>query len=244
MRLDQYLVELKKMRSRTQAKEFIQQGKVRVDGAIITKASHPCEKGCLVEIADDAGLEWVARSAQKLHGALERLGIDLTGKTCLDVGQSTGGFTQAMLKQNAEVVVGIDVGKDQLNEEIKNLPNVHCYESFDARDLSKLKGEWLFDFFAVDVSFISVLKIFDGDKDLVSGAKQPVEGLVLIKPQFEVGKKNVKKGGLVDAPLIHLECEKLVLEGFSKMGVEVLDYFPSSLKGKDGNQEFICHITL
>lgn len=244
MRLDQYLVELKKMRSRTQAKEFIQQGKVRVDGAIITKASHPCEEGCLVEIADDAGLEWVARSAQKLHGALERLGIDLTGKTCLDVGQSTGGFTQAMLKQNAEVVVGIDVGKDQLNEEIKNLPNVHCYESFDARDLSKLKGEWLFDFFAVDVSFISVLKIFDGIKELVSEVERPVEGLVLIKPQFEVGKKNVKKGGLVEAPLIHLECEKQVLEGFSKMGVKVLDYFPSSLKGKDGNQEFICHITL
>ncbi|MGH1469274.1 MAG: SAM-dependent methyltransferase, partial [Bdellovibrionales bacterium] len=152
MRLDQYLVELKKMRSRTQAKEFIQQGKVKVSGVVITKASHPCEEGCLVEIVDDEGLEWVARSGQKLYGALESLCVDLRGKTCLDVGQSTGGFTQAMLKRGAKEIVGIDVGRGQLNTEIKGLPNVHCYEAFDARDLGKLKEKWVFDFFAVDVS--------------------------------------------------------------------------------------------
>ncbi len=243
MRLDQYLVKIKKMRSRVQAKDFIQNGKVKVNGRLVTKASCLCNLNTEIQIINNADVKWVARSGQKLYKALKHLNLDLMGKTCLDVGQSTGGFTQAMLKKNAKTVVGIDVGKDQLDKEIKSLTNVYCYESFDARELLKLKDQWDIDFFAVDVSFISVLKIFKGLKDLVCG-DFPINGLLLIKPQFEVGKNEVKKGGLVDLPLIHLECEKKILTKLVKMGAVILDYFPSSLKGRDGNQEFICYISI
>lgn len=242
MRLDQYLVEMNKARSRTQAKEIIESGMVKVDGRVVKKASYNFREGSVFEVVDTAGLlEWVARSGEKLYDALNRLNISLEGKTCLDVGQSTGGFSQAMLKKEAGSIVGVDVGKGQLNEGIRSNPNVHCYESFDARELIKLKDEWTVGFFAVDVSFISVLKVMPGVCDIVDKA---VEGILLIKPQFEVGKRNVKKGGLVEAPLIHLECEKHVLLGLEGMGIQILDYFPSSVRGRDGNQEFICHIIM
>ncbi len=243
MRLDQYLVNIKIMRSRAQAKDFIQRGKVKVNGHLVTKASYFCNLDTKIQIIDDANIQWVARSGQKLYGALKRLNLDLTGKTCLDVGQSKGGFTQAMLKKNAGVVVGVDVGKNQVDKGIRDLANVYCYESFDARELLKLKGQWSIDFFAVDVSFISVLKIFQGLKDLVC-RDFPIKGFLLIKPQFEVGEKKVKKGGLVHLPLIHLECEKKVLAGLVSMGAIILDYFPSSLRGRDGNEEFICYISI
>ncbi len=242
MRLDQYLVSIQKVRSRTQAKDLIEAGLVKVDGLVVKKASFSFREGAALEISnEDEHLQWVARSGEKLYGALNRLGVGLSGKTCLDVGQSTGGFTQAMLKKGALMVVGVDVGKEQLDEKIRNHPSVKAYESFDARDLGKLKAEWSVDFFAADVSFISILKVMPGILDIVD---KPVEGILLIKPQFEVGKKNVKKGGLVEVPLIHLDCEKQVLSGLEGMGVQILDYFPSSLRGKDGNQEFICYISV
>lgn len=240
-RLDQILVDKKIARSRAQAKEHIKNSKVSVNGRVVVKASSTFKETDLVTILMDDSVVWVARSGEKLNGALEKLKLDLSGKTCLDVGQSTGGFTQAMLLKGASEIVGVDVGKDQLVEELRENPRVHCFESTDARDLGALTGQWEFDFFAVDVSFISVLKVMKGIGGLL---KKGTPGLLLIKPQFEVGKKNVKKGGLVDEPLVHLACEQEVLTGLKSLGVSVLDYFPTGLKGKNGNQEFICYINL
>lgn len=245
MRLDQFLVSQKKCRSRTQAKEWIESGKVFINKQKITKPSYLVSEVDEIKIADFESLNWVSRSGMKLNGALNKLSLNLNGKSCFDVGQSTGGFTQAMLRAGAKQVVGLDVGTDQLDDSLKNRDDVVSLESFDARNLGELKGKWDVDFVAVDVSFISVLKVLNG----VLNYFGPLEerkcktGLLLIKPQFEVGKEFVKKGGLVTDPSLHLRCEKEILAALSDYKIEVKDYFPSSVKGRDGNQEFICYIS-
>jgi 23S rRNA (cytidine1920-2'-O)/16S rRNA (cytidine1409-2'-O)-methyltransferase len=118
---------------------------------------------------------------------------------------------------------------------------VVCYESADARELEFLKNKWTFNFVVVDVSFISVLKVLPSIKKLNF---EKAEALLLIKPQFEVGKSSVGKGGLVESPELLLGCQKQVFDALKEMSLEVLDYFPSSVKGKNGNQEFFCYICL
>ncbi len=218
-RLDQALVELKLSRSREQSKELIKKGLITVGGKTVLKPSFLCSLDDDIKKIDSGEIEWVSRSGGKLAGALKQLKISLEGRICLDVGQSTGGFTQAMLSSGAQKVVGVDVGRDQLAESIKSDERVVCFESMDARDLSQIKGQFEFDFFAVDLSFISVLKVLEGLKETL---KIGTPGFFLIKPQFEVGKKFVKKGGLVLDPLVHLDCQKNVLSYFKMQNISEL----------------------
>jgi len=245
MRLDQYLVQIGKMRSRSQAKDFIKSKKIQVlindEWVFISKPNFECSENTKILITDPEETDWVARSGMKLEGALKRVNRNIEGLVCLDVGQSTGGFTQALLNEKAQSVVGIDVGQGQLAPLIKIDERVICYESVDARELDFLRKDWVFNFVVADVSFISILKVLPSIKKLNF---EKAEALLLIKPQFEVGKSLVGKGGLVESPKLLLGCQKQVFDGLKEMSLEVLDYFPSSVKGKNGNQEFFCHIRL
>lgn len=245
MRLDQFLVHKSLFPNRSRAKDFISQGGVEVrdqhgDWRVILKSNFTCSDQTEVRLLENLASFWVARSGLKLDDALERLRLDVSGKTCLDLGQSTGGFTQSLLKRSAYKVVGVDIGKDQLVPDLKKDERVVFFEGVDAREILFLDETYKFDLVVADLSFISILKVLPPLLSLdLAGAK----ALILIKPQFEVGKEAVGKSGLVQSAELQLGCQKTIFNALNKMSVEVLDYFPSTVKGKNGNQEFICYFS-
>lgn len=244
MRLDHFLVLKSLARSRTQAAELIKEGRVEVkllgEGfRSVLKPSFSCGEDTEVRLKKDSNAHWVSRAAGKLDFAIEFLGLNLEGFKVLDIGQSTGGFTQICLDRGASHIVGVDVGKDQLALELKSDPRIEFYESCDARDLDFLKDRD-FNLVVMDVSFISSLKVL---KSLKDSLKNNLSLLVLVKPQFEVGKSKVGKGGLVEKSEVHLLCQREYLKGLQSLGFEVLNYFPSMVKGRDGNQEFFCYFS-
>ena len=243
MRLDLYLVHKGLYPTRALAQESIKEGKVQVlvlkGWRVVKKPSFLTEDNQEVKV-DDEKFFWVSRAAKKIQGAFQALKVSVKGKSVLDLGQSTGGFTQFFLESGAKRVTGVDVGRDQLHESLKSDERVEFYEGRDARDLSFL-DDHKFEFFSADLSFISLLKVAPEILRLLS--PQQIEGMFLVKPQFEVGKANIGKGGIVKDRESFLLCQKMVLEGLEEMGYKVLNYVPSRVRGKDGNQEFICHVS-
>ena len=243
MRLDQYLVNQNFFKSRTQAQEAIKKGSVSVLENSVWKTqrrpSYVCTEGVQIK-CDTTDFLWVSRAGLKLEGALKSLNLNLENKTALDIGQSTGGFTDVLLSKGVKQVIGLDVGKNQLHAKIRAHEKVKFYENTDARDLSFIKDEHI-NFFTVDLSFISLLKVAPEIYNILNNKE--ASGLFLVKPQFEVGRSLVGKGGLVKSAEIQLQCEKDVVRGLEDIGFNVLDYFPSILKGKDGNQEFFCFVS-
>ena len=243
MRLDHFLVLQKGFRSRTQAKDFILKGAVEVfENGLwkkILKPSFSCSEDLKVRVLDVKDVDWVSRSGKKLDEAIKRLNLNFDQKTCLDLGQSTGGFTQALLRHSAAQVVGVDIGHEQLSEDLKSDPRVVSFEGVDAREVEFLNKDWRFDFLAADLSFISILKVLPSVLRL---NLEDAQALLLIKPQFEVGKDLVGKGGLIEGAELHLNCQKSIFNALKEWSVRVLDYFPSAVKGKNGNQEFFCYI--
>ena len=244
MRLDVFLVERGFYPTRAYAQESIKLGKVKVllnnSWRVITKPGFSIEDDQEVDVATDE-VQWVSRAAKKIQGAFDLFKLDVSDMCVLDLGQSTGGFTQFFLHKGAKSVTGVDVGRDQLHESLRQDNRVVYYEGKDARDLLFLEGQ-KFQFFSADLSFISLLKVAPELIRLLSG--QNVEGLFLVKPQFEVGRAKVGKGGIVKDWESFLECQKMTLEGLENLGYKVLNYVPSDLRGRDGNQEFICHVTI
>jgi len=242
MRLDQFLVQQGLVRSRSQAKEIIANGSVEIkdhhgDWRLIEKPNFTCGDHTEVRMLNDGDTKWVARSGLKLHNALSRLKVDVSNFCCLDLGQSTGGFTQSLLKRGAKKVVGVDIGRAQLVEDLKKDKRVVFFEGTDAREISFLKKDYKFEFIAADLSFISIVKVLPAILDVASSGSLV---LILLKPQFEVGKEAIGRTGLVLSPELQLSCQKRLFDALNIGSVEVLDYFPSSIKGKNGNQEFIC----
>lgn len=243
MRLDHYLVKKHFFKSRTQAQEAIKKGVVFVfinnSWQTQKKPSFICDEETRVKF-DDSEFHWVSRAGLKLERALNHLKLNLKDQIALDIGQSTGGFTEVLLSHGVSKVFGIDVGKEQLVEKLRKDERVVFFENQDARDLQCIKDQKI-NFFSVDLSFISLLKVAP---EIYSALKnEKTSGLFLVKPQFEVGRPFVGKGGLVKASNVHLQCEKSIIEGLEAIGFKVLDYFPSGLKGKDGNQEFFCFVS-
>jgi 23S rRNA (cytidine1920-2'-O)/16S rRNA (cytidine1409-2'-O)-methyltransferase len=242
MRLDLYLVENNFYPTRAISQEAIRDGRVSlfIKGSwkVVQKPSFIVEKTVEIKVQEEE--IWVSRAAKKIQGAFNAFQLDLRGKNVLDIGQSTGGFTQFFLKQGASKVVGVDVGKDQLHESLRKDSRVECFEGTDARDLAFLAGRE-FHFFSADLSFISLLKVAPELKRVFGNRRIP--GLFLVKPQFEVGRSNIGKGGIVKDREILISCEKMVLEGLENLGYKILDYVPAQVRGKDGNQEFICFVT-
>ena len=216
--------------SRARARELIDAGKVRVAGATSRKPA------ALVAASDEIVLEepdhpYVSRGALKLAGAVADFQLTLKGKTALDVGASTGGFTDFLLSAGAARVYCVDVGKGQLHEKLRTDPRVEYWESADIRGFSPGILAANIDIMTVDVSFISLTKVVPA---LAKFPRAEAELIALVKPQFEVGKAKLGKGGLVkDEAAVQRCCEE---NGFAVEGI-----VPSRLKGGDGNQEYFIY---
>jgi len=234
LRLDHYLVQNKEIESRTKAQHMIKDSLVHVDGKIITKPSFKVDFSSFVTITEHKS--YVSRSAHKLLDFLDTLALDLENKTALDIGSSTGGFTQVLLEYDVKSVVCVDVGHDQLHHSLRNDPRVEVQEGCDIR---KYETSNPFDIVVSDVAFISLHYILD-DVDRVSAK----DIILLFKPQFEVGRevKRDKNGVVVDKKAI--ENGMIRFEDVCKLkGWQLVKKAPSTLMGKDGNLEYCYYFT-
>lgn len=246
MRLDLYLVQKKLASSRSHAQELIHAGQVVLvkdsQKIVLKKPNHTVDENkdqVLVE-AGPAN-RFVSRGGLKLEGALEHCQLDVSGMNALDVGISTGGFSDCLLQKNAVKVVGVDVGHGQLSSTLQNHPRLVLIEGLNAREITTdprvqaQKPEGGFDLIVMDVSFISITLIVP---HLASLLKTEGHLLSLVKPQFEVGPEGLGKGGLVKDPGLYSQVEDKVKSLCQDSGFRVKDYFNSSIEGKDGNREF------
>ncbi len=237
LRLDQLLVNLNLVASRSRARDAISRGTVKVDGKLVTKPGLVVAAKARIEI-DDPALDYVSRAALKLDAALDHFGLDPADCLCLDVGASTGGFTEVLLKRGATHVIAIDVGHGQMHPRVSDHPDVTNIEGLNARYLTTDDiGEEPIDFIVSDVSFISLKLALAPALELApSGAR----AVLLVKPQFEAGRDAISKAGLLKepetAPDVAAELERWFVED---MGWKSLGLIPSPIEGGDGNKEFL-----
>lgn len=238
IRLDQLLVEKGLAESREKARRLIVAGQVLVDGQPSPKPGQtlsPDREIVLKEVE-----QFVSRGGEKLEGAMAAFKLDLTGKVCLDIGSSTGGFTDCMLQHGAVKVYAVDVGKGQLHWKLREDPRVTVMEGVNARYLTPADIPEMADFASIDTSFISLTNILPAVKGLLKPGGEIVS---LIKPQFEAGKKEVDKGrGVITDPAIHEAVIAKIREfGTEELGLEWLGLATSPLKGPKGNIEFLAY---
>ena len=236
LRLDQKILQLKLTDSRSRAKDLILHGKVLVNGKIITKPAYKVSPQDKIELTIDQ--VFVSRAAEKLQKALEIFKISPEGKICLDIGSSTGGFTQVLLLNKAKKIYAVDVGTEQLHPKLRNNPRIILLENTDARQLDKNLIPEPIELFVSDVSFISITKILPHISDLLS---PNAHGVILIKPQFELSPQEVKKG-VVKAKQSHIKAIENVLQKLEQHGFSSVNLWFSPIKGGDGNIEFLAHI--
>lgn len=239
-RIDQLLVQRGLAPSRSAAQRLIAQGAVRWRGpagwAAPRKAGDELPEGCELQIADDAELRWVSRGGLKLEGALAHSGIDVAGRTCLDVGQSTGGFTDVLLARGAARVVGIDVGHGQLHARLREDPRVMALEGVNARHLEAAALPFSrFGLIVGDLSFISLTLVLPA---LAPRLAEGGELLMLAKPQFELQPADIGKGGIVRDEAAYARVEARIREACAACGLAVQGWFASAIEGGDGNREF------
>lgn len=237
LRLDQLLVERGLFATRSRARDAIQRGTVRVDGRPVTKPGQPVARESAVDV-DDPASRYVSRAALKLIAALDHSGFDVTGMTALDIGASTGGFTQVLLERGAAHVLAIDVGHDQLHESLRHDARVSNREGVNARNLSEndLEGRMV-DCVVSDVSFISLKLALP---PALAFARKDAICALLVKPQFEAGREAIGKGGILRDPA---DGERIAEELKSWLetqpGWRALGLCPSPIEGGDGNREYL-----
>lgn len=241
MRLDQFLVQHKQIESRTKAQDLIAQGLVSLKNKILTKPSFDVTEKMYSEIAiaENNLSQFVSRAGFKLAGALDHVGQDVSGLKVLDVGQSTGGFTDVLLQRQAKHVTGLDVGSVQLHEKIKSDSRVTYYENLNVKDIPshKLASEQ-FDGIVCDVSFISLTKVVSFFEPLL---KPQGFFLLLVKPQFECGPQALDKNGIVSDAKVYETIKTEITALCEKVFQSECVYFESSITGKDGNKEFFIY---
>lgn len=244
-RVDLLLVEKGFAQSRTHAQRLLKNNNVEMNGKNgwqkINKPGLKVDPDTEFRVEEDPADRFASRGALKLLGALEQFEIDLQGKVAIDVGQSTGGFTDCLLQNGAAKVVGIEVGHDQLIDRLRQDTRVVCYEGMNARNLpaDELLQHTLnngFDIAVMDVSFISQTKILPSLAPLI--AKHGIL-ISLVKPQFEVGKSGIGSGGIVRDTSLFPKVKNLVTDCCQSLGLVLVDYFESPIKGGDGNREFL-----
>ncbi len=236
MRLDQYIVELGLAKSRNIAQDLIKDGSVSLNEEVCNKPAKHVKKGARVSLVKKR--QWVSRGGEKLYDALKSFEINADGKIALDVGSSTGGFTQVLLQEGAEKIVAVDVGTNQLHHSLRSVKRISILEKTDIRDVSS-KFEGFFDLVVVDVAFISIEKVI---KDIEATAKKGGHIVLLYKPQFEAGKKNISKNGLVKK---ETEVQKMLIDFLNTLDQSSLYFVQSKnahIKGKKGNQEIFVHL--
>ena len=245
MRADQLLVQRGLAPSRSAAQRLIARGAVRwlapAGWAAPRKAGDDLPEGCELQVTDDAELRWVSRGGLKLDGALAHTGIDVSGRIGLDVGQSTGGFTDVLLARGAAKVVGIDVGHGQLHERLRADPRVVAIEGVNARHLDAASLPVpRFGVIVGDLSFISLSLVLPALAPLLAADG---ELLVLVKPQFELQPADIGKGGLVRDDAAYARVEARIREACAACRLAVVDWFASPIAGGDGNREFFVLAT-
>ena len=236
IRLDQYIMELGLAGSRNRAQELIKEGLVLLNGKICNKPAKEILTGARVSIEQQQ--QWVSRAGKKLFEALQSFDVNVEGKTALDVGSSTGGFTQVLLYKGAEKITSVDVGTEQLHSSLRNIARISVLEKTDIRDISSRLKE-SFDIVVVDVAFISISKII---KDIELVARKGGNIILLYKPQFEVGKRNISKNGVVKK---EIDTQKILghfLKSLEKSSLNFVKSRKAYITGKKGNQEIFVHL--
>ena len=237
-RLDVMLVERGLAVSREKAKAVIMAGIVYVDGQKEDKAGSTFEETVKIEVRGNT-LKYVSRGGLKLEKAMEEFDLTLDGKTCMDVGASTGGFTDCMLQNGAKKVFSIDVGHGQLAWKLRNDERVVCMERTNMRYVTQEQVPDPIDFSSIDVSFISLTKILTPVKNLLTPEGEVV---CLIKPQFEAGREKVGKKGVVRDKKVHKEVIEMVLAYAVSIGFVPIHLDFSPVKGPEGNIEYLLHM--
>ncbi|HJD51025.1 MAG TPA: TlyA family RNA methyltransferase [Candidatus Rothia avistercoris] len=241
MRLDQYMVLAKIARSRTLAAKMVEGGHISVNGRTVTKPAQKLKEGDRVRVRRSELTEYVSRAGHKLAGALDAFPeITVAGKFCLDAGASTGGFTDVLLRRGASRVAAVDVGHDQLVEQIRNHPSVDVYEGMNVRHMSPEDIGGQVALTVSDLSFISLTKVVE---PLARATAAGGDLLLMVKPQFEVGPARIGKGGVVTDPEVRADAVASVRAAVQDAGLLVLGEQESPLPGQDGNVEFFlwCH---
>jgi 23S rRNA (cytidine1920-2'-O)/16S rRNA (cytidine1409-2'-O)-methyltransferase len=247
MRVDQALVERGLVASRALAKRLIETGAVQLDGRQIKKASESVYTENLLVVAESIETQYVSRGGAKLVGALTECDVSVEDRTCLDLGQSTGGFTDCLLQRGAAHVVGVDVGHDQLVPSLRSNPAVTVIEGCNIRELDLRQHPMTAPFartislVVIDVSFISLSLVLPAVDSWFSGSEKTIEVMSLVKPQFEVGKGNVSRQGIVTQPKLLDEVKQKILTIAQNLRWNVDSYFNSSIQGGDGNKEYFLH---
>ncbi len=237
-RLDSTLVDRGLVASRERARALILAGQVKVDGRVVSKAGAPVGAGAIVElIAPDH--PYVGRGGVKLAHALDVFGVDPAGRRALDVGASTGGFTDVLLRRGASSVIALDVGHNQLDWKLRTDPRVLVREGVNARALSSADVPHTVTIVTIDVAFISLRHILPALPPFLEPA---ADVIALVKPQFEAGRGEVGKGGIVSDPAVHEAVIAQVTAAAAAVGLSRIAMSPSAITGATGNQEFFLHL--
>jgi 23S rRNA (cytidine1920-2'-O)/16S rRNA (cytidine1409-2'-O)-methyltransferase len=255
IRIDNLLTERGLVKSRARGRSLIMAGKVRVDGQVVDKAGRLVSAGSLISIKE--GIPYVSRGGIKLAGFLDEFKVECEGLVVLDVGASTGGFTDCLLKRGVSRVIAVDVGKGILDYSLRNDPRVRVIEGRNIRYLEPTEVGEKVDLAVIDVSFISLEKVLprvkgflkEGGPSMLGGPSRSgghsMSGgriLALVKPQFEVGKGEVGKGGIVTDPEKHRRVVKRIQEFALTIGLRCIAESESPITGAKGNREFWVYL--
>ena len=244
MRLDLYLCENGYAASRQRARSLIDAGQVYIDGVQRTKASFSVPDGTAVSVEIRGEImPYVGRGGYKMAGMLDGFAVDVTGAVCVDIGASTGGFTDCLLQRGAGHVFAVDSGTDQLAEKLRTDDRVTVMEQFNARALDRSHTGTAVDFCVCDVSFISITKMFEPVTRVLSRYDPQTKTgsfLALIKPQFEAGRSAVGRGGIVKDAKVHLRVLQEMVDTFHANGFLIGGMTVSPITGGDGNVEFLA----
>ena len=238
-RLDVILVNQGYAPSREKAKAIIMSGNVYVNGQKEDKAGTSFDESKIKLEVRGSTLKYVSRGGLKLEKAMDKWGFELTGQVCMDIGASTGGFTDCMLQNGASKVYSVDVGHGQLAWKLRNDERVVCMEQTNFRYMVREDIQDDLDFASVDVSFISLTKILIPARNLLKAGGQMV---CLIKPQFEAGREKVGKNGVVREPKTHREVIAKIVDFADMIGFDVLNLEFSPIKGPEGNIEYLVRL--
>ena len=237
IRIDQLLVDRGLAESRQKAQALVMAGQVLADEQKIDKPGRRVAAEAEIRLLGETP-RYVSRGGLKIEAALERFGVDVQGKRALDVGSSTGGFTDCLLQRGATHVTAVDVGTNQLDWRLRNDPRVDAREHVNARYLSAEDFPEPYDFVSMDVSFISATLVLPALAELLAPGAEIV---VLAKPQFEVGRGEVGKGGVVRDPELHHATVEKVRAAIEALGFQRIETMDSPILGAEGNREFLIH---
>jgi 23S rRNA (cytidine1920-2'-O)/16S rRNA (cytidine1409-2'-O)-methyltransferase len=243
LRLDKLLVDRGLVPTRERAQAIILAGRVLVDEQKVEKPGRSVPETAALRLLG-GDLRYVSRGGLKLEAALHHWHIDLTGRFCLDVGASTGGFTDCMLQHGADRVLAIDTGYGQIADSLRRDPRVLLKERTNARNLGPGDLSPGITFVAMDVSFISATMVLPAVINAIGLGSTPVEMIVLVKPQFEAGREHVGKGGIVRDPAAHqlaIDRVRACIAGIGGTAIEIID---SPILGTEGNHEFLLHASV